>query len=42
MAGREFDSAEEADDWLTYAIVQKNQVIEKESDLVSIRFGLVN
>ncbi|XP_065839213.1 death-associated protein kinase 1-like isoform X2 [Oscarella lobularis] len=34
VAGREFDSAEEADDWLTYAIVQKNQVIEKESDLI--------
>ena len=31
MAVREFDSAEEADDWLTYAIVQKNQDIEKKS-----------
>ncbi|XP_065839207.1 death-associated protein kinase dapk-1-like isoform X2 [Oscarella lobularis] len=31
VAGREFDSAEEADDWLSYAIVQKNQDIEKKS-----------
>ena len=33
MAGREFDSSEEADDWLTYAIVQKNQDIEKDIEL---------
>ena len=42
MAGREFDSAEEADNWLSYAIVQKNEDIEEESDVVLIRFGLVN
>ena len=34
VSGREFGSAEEADDWLGYAIVQKNQDIEKESFLV--------
>ena len=42
MAGREFDSAEEADDWLSYAIMQKNQDIQMMTFGVSIRFGLVN
>ena len=31
VAGREFETAEESDDWLSYAIVQKSQAIEKES-----------
>ncbi|XP_065839061.1 serine/threonine-protein phosphatase 6 regulatory ankyrin repeat subunit C-like [Oscarella lobularis] len=30
VAEREFERAEEADEWLSYAIVQKNQVIEGE------------
>ncbi|XP_065839111.1 delta-latroinsectotoxin-Lt1a-like [Oscarella lobularis] len=37
VAGREFDSAEEADDWLSYALVQKNQGIEKRSGLTGLR-----
>ncbi|XP_065843828.1 putative ankyrin repeat protein RF_0381 [Oscarella lobularis] len=37
VAGREFGSAEEADDWLGYAIVQKNQDVEKESFLSALR-----
>ncbi|XP_065839117.1 death-associated protein kinase 1-like isoform X3 [Oscarella lobularis] len=37
VAGREFDSAEEADDWLSYAIVQKNQDIEKKSYPIRLR-----
>ena len=41
MAGREFETAEEADDWLGYALEQENQHIDKP-DMVSIRFGLVN
>ncbi|XP_065844724.1 serine/threonine-protein phosphatase 6 regulatory ankyrin repeat subunit A-like [Oscarella lobularis] len=31
VAGRDFERAEEADYWLSYAIAQKNQHIEKES-----------
>ncbi|XP_065845817.1 uncharacterized protein [Oscarella lobularis] len=37
VAGREFDSAEEADDWLSYAIVQKNQHIELKSEVERLR-----
>ncbi|XP_065838567.1 death-associated protein kinase 1-like [Oscarella lobularis] len=37
VAGREFDSAEEADNWLSYAIVQKNEDIEEESDVYRLR-----
>ena len=42
MAEREFETAEEADEWLSYTLKQKNQHIEKLSCLVSMRFGLVN
>ncbi|XP_065839024.1 putative ankyrin repeat domain-containing protein 19 [Oscarella lobularis] len=31
LAGREFETAKEADDWLSFALVQKNQGIEKEA-----------
>ncbi|XP_065838510.1 death-associated protein kinase 1-like isoform X2 [Oscarella lobularis] len=31
VAGREFETAEEANDWLSYAIVQKNQDIDMKS-----------
>ena len=41
MAGREFETAQEADEWLSYALVQKEQDIEMESR-VQTCFGLVN
>ena len=31
VAGREFETAEEADEWLSYLVVQKKEDIEKES-----------
>ena len=40
MAGREFESAEEADEWLTYLAVERNQNIDEPS-LVSINAFLI-
>ncbi|XP_065838541.1 death-associated protein kinase 1-like isoform X3 [Oscarella lobularis] len=33
VAGREFESAEKADEWLSYALLQKNRHIEEESEV---------
>ena len=41
MAGREFESAEEADEWLGYLVSQKNKNLD-ESSRVSMHFELVN
>ena len=34
VVGREFKTAGEADEWLSYALVQKNQDIEEKSEHV--------
>ncbi|XP_065838506.1 death-associated protein kinase 1-like [Oscarella lobularis] len=37
LAGREFETAKEADDWLRFAVEQKNQSIEKEAGVRRFR-----
>ena len=34
VAGREFETAEEAEEWLSYAIAQQYEDIEKQSGVV--------